>query len=125
MEMLQDMAAPDSFVAEEKDSESAKKIVSTIEVLMELGRQKGFDVEADKDYGAGPIDVVWHIKIHHALRDITCGFIIAKPLAKTLGEAIARGEVRKREDFESKLAGVPRQGSGLSKAYRRGRYARD
>jgi hypothetical protein len=105
MEMLQDMAAaPDSFVAEEKGGESAKKIASTIEVLMELGRQKGFDVEADKDYGAGPIDVVWHIKIHHALRDITCGFIIAKPLAKTLAEAIVRGEVRKREDFESEAS---------------------
>jgi hypothetical protein len=105
MEMLQDMAAaPDSFVAEEKDGKSAKKIASTIEVLMELGRQKGFEVEADKDYGAGPIDVVWHIKIHHALRDITCGFIIAKPLAKTLAEAIARGEVRKREDFESEAS---------------------
>ena len=40
------------------------------------------------------------IKIHPALRDITCGFIIAKPLAKTLSEAVSRGEVRKREDFE-------------------------
>src|SRR5919109_1072593 len=105
MEMLQDMAAPDSFVAEEKDGESAKKIASTIEVLMELGRQKGFDVEADKDYGAGPIDVVWHIKIHHALRDITCGFLIAKPLAKTLGEAIARGEVRKDKEADNQEKG--------------------
>lgn len=35
-----------------------------------------------------------------ALRDITCGFIIAQPLAKPLNEAIARGEVKRREDFE-------------------------
>nr|MDQ3852843.1 hypothetical protein [Thermoproteota archaeon] len=97
--MLQDMAATGS-VLDEKDSDSAKKIASTIEVLMELGRQKGFEVEAGKDYGAGPIDVVWHIKIHPALRDITCGFIIAQPLARTLNEAIARGEVKRREDFE-------------------------
>jgi hypothetical protein len=97
--MLQDMAATGSIV-DENDSDSAKKIASTIEVLMELGRQKGFEVEAGKDYGAGPIDVVWHIKIHPVLRDITCGFIIAQPLAKTLNEAIARGEVRRREDFE-------------------------
>jgi hypothetical protein len=68
---------------------------------MELGRQKGFEVEAGKkDYGAGPIDVVWKIKIHPALRDITCGFIIAQPLAKTLNEAIAKGDVKRREDFE-------------------------
>jgi hypothetical protein len=105
--MLHDMAAGGSFTIEEEekeDSESAKKIASTIEVLMELGRQKGFEVEAGKDYGAGPIDVVWHIKIHPALRDIDCGFIIVKPLAKTLGEAIARGEVRKREDFEDEAS---------------------
>jgi hypothetical protein len=68
---------------------------------MELGRQKGFEVEAGKkDYDAGPIDVVWKIKIHPALRDITCGFIIAQPLAKTLNEAIAKGDVKRREDFE-------------------------
>ena len=92
--------AVNGSVIEETDRDSAKKIASTIDVLMELGRQKGFEVEAGKDYGAGPIDVVWHIKIHPALKDITCGFIIVKPLAKTLTEAVARGEVRKREDFE-------------------------
>ena len=100
MEMLQDMAAEGSIV-EEKDSDSAaKKIASTIQVLMELGRQKGFEVEAGKDYGAGPIDVVWHIATHPALRDLTCGFIVMKPLAETLNEAIAMGEVKRREDFE-------------------------
>lgn len=49
---------------DEKNSDSAKKIVSKIEVLMELGIQKGFEVEAGKDYGVGPIDVVWHMKIY-------------------------------------------------------------
>ncbi len=87
-------------IVDEKDSNGAKKIASMIEVLRELGRQKGFEVEAGKDYGAGPIDVVWHIKIHPALRDITCGFIVTQPLAKTLNEAIARGEVKRQEDFE-------------------------
>jgi hypothetical protein len=71
---------------------------------MELGRQKGFEVEARRDHGAGPIDVVWHIKIHPALRDISCGFIIARPLAKTLNEAVSKGEVRKREDFEDEAS---------------------
>ncbi len=50
--MLQDVAA-DSII-EEEDRDSAKKIASTIEVLIGLGRQKGFEVEAGKDYGAGP-----------------------------------------------------------------------
>jgi hypothetical protein len=97
--MLQHMAAAGCIV-DEKDSDGAKEIASIIEVIMELGRQKGFEVEAGKDYGAGPIDVVWHFKIHPALRDISCGFIIGQPLAKTLNEAIARGEVKRREDFE-------------------------
>jgi hypothetical protein len=67
---------------------------------MELGRQKGLEVEAGKkDYGARPIDVVWHVKIHPALRDVSCGFIVMKPLAETLNEALARGEVKRREDF--------------------------
>src|SRR5215211_4328917 len=122
--MLQDMAAEgSSSVIEEEDSDSAaaKKIASTIQVPMELGRQKGIEVEAGKDYGAGPIDVIWHIKIHPALRDITCGFIIAKPLAKTLSEAVARGEVRKREDFEDDQSWQEYRGkrSCLSKRYRR------
>jgi hypothetical protein len=51
--MLQDMAATGSIM-EEKDSDRAKKIASTIQVLMELGRQKGFEVEAGKkDYVLG------------------------------------------------------------------------
>src|SRR5919109_4086226 len=98
--MLQDMSDMGSIVDEKDRNSAAKKIASTIKVIMKLGRQKGFEVETGKDYGAGPIDVVWHIKIHPAVRDITCGFIIAQPLAKTLNEAIARGEVKRREDFE-------------------------
>ncbi len=100
--MLEDMADTGSLIDEQKKNSNSvdMKIASTIEVLMELGRQKGFEVEAGKDYDAGSIDVVWHIKTHPALRDIPCGFIIAKPLAKTLNEAVAIGEVRKREDFE-------------------------
>jgi hypothetical protein len=91
-----------SSAVEEKERNG--KIAPTIEVLMELGRQKGFEVEARRDHGAGPIDVVWHIKIHPALRDISCGFIIARPLAKTLNEAVSKGEVRKREDFEDEAS---------------------
>jgi hypothetical protein len=41
--MLQDMAATGSLI-DEKDSDSAKKTDSTIKVIMELGRQKGFEV---------------------------------------------------------------------------------
>ncbi len=89
--MLQDMAARGPVIDEKNSDSATKKIASTIEGLKELGRHKGFEVEAGKDYGAGPIDVVWHIATHPALRNLTCGFIVMKPLAETLNEAIARG----------------------------------
>jgi hypothetical protein len=84
--MLEDMAAG-SIIEESKKDDDDGRTASIIDVLIELGRQKGFEVEARRDYGAGPIDVVWHIAIHPALRDITCGFIVMKPLAETLNEA--------------------------------------
>lgn len=99
--MLQDTSTGSAKEKEEeRDMARSGGTAATIQVLMELGRQKGFEVKAGKDYGAGPIDVVWHIAIHPALRDITCGFIIAKSLAETLNEAVARGEVKRRDDFE-------------------------
>lgn len=99
--MLESMADIGSVI---KDSNNAKKIASTIEVLMELGRQKGFDVEAGKDYGTGSIDVVWRIQIHPALRDLACGFIVMKPLAQTLSETVTTREVKRREDFEDEAS---------------------
>lgn len=98
--MLENIADTGSVIENKKDNSNARKVASAIEILMELGRQKGFEVEADIDYGTGPINVVWHITIHPAIRDLTCGFIIMKPLAETLNEAVMMGEVRKREDFE-------------------------
>ncbi len=32
-----------------------------MELLAESGLEKGFEVEEDRDYGAGPIDIVWKI----------------------------------------------------------------
>lgn len=43
--------------------------------LVDSGHEKGFTVEEGKDYGAGPIDVVWKINIHPALPEMKCGFI--------------------------------------------------
>ena len=44
-------------------------------LITELGRTKGFDVEEGKDYGAGEVDVIWRIPVHHGLPEIKCGFI--------------------------------------------------
>lgn len=43
--------------------------------LAGAGEEKGFEIEQNIDYGAGPIDVVWNISIHPALPDIKCGFV--------------------------------------------------
>jgi hypothetical protein len=44
-------------------------------LLVDSGQEKGFAVEEGKDYGAGPIDVVWKISVHPALPEMKCGFI--------------------------------------------------
>jgi hypothetical protein len=47
-----------------------------LDSLIEMGEKKGFEVEHDVDYGAGPINVVWNINVHPALPDIKCGFVV-------------------------------------------------
>jgi len=46
-----------------------------LERLVEAGEEKGFEVEQDVDFGAGPIQVVWNINVHSALPNIRFGFI--------------------------------------------------
>ena len=48
------------------------------ERLIEAGEEKGFEVEQDVDFGAGPIDAVWNINVHPALPNIKCGFVVLK-----------------------------------------------
>src|SRR5215210_3043121 len=49
---------------------------TNLERLIEAGEMKGFEVEQDTDFGAGPIDVVWNINVHPALPNIKFGFIV-------------------------------------------------
>lgn len=43
-----------------------------------MGQERGFKVEQDIDFGAGPIDIVWNINVHPALPNIKCGFVVLK-----------------------------------------------
>jgi hypothetical protein len=43
--------------------------------LVQAGQEKGFKVEQNIDYGAGPIDVVWDINLHSVLPNIKYGFV--------------------------------------------------
>jgi hypothetical protein len=47
-----------------------------LDATIGMGKEKGFEVKQDVDYGSGPINVVWTINIHPALPDIKCGFVV-------------------------------------------------
>jgi hypothetical protein len=47
-----------------------------LERLIEAGEEKGFEVEQNAEYGAGPVDVVWNINVHRALPNVKFGFIV-------------------------------------------------
>src|SRR5919199_2856017 len=51
---------------------------NSLEPLFTIAREKGFGTEENKDYGAGPIDLVWNITTHPALPKIKCGFVILR-----------------------------------------------
>jgi hypothetical protein len=46
--------------------------------LVRMGQEKGFEVEQNKDYGVGIIDLVWNINTYPALPVIKCGFIVLR-----------------------------------------------
>ena len=49
-----------------------------LDPIIHMGEEKGFKVEQDVDFGAGPIDAVWNINVHPALPNIKCGFVVLK-----------------------------------------------
>ncbi|MFL6459178.1 MAG: hypothetical protein ACJ71G_19690 [Nitrososphaeraceae archaeon] len=52
---------------------------SGLDLLINMVKEKGFEIEQqNKDYGAGPIDLVMNIEIHSALPKIKCGFIVLR-----------------------------------------------
>ena len=53
-------------------------VVISLEPLANIAKDKGFEIEQNKDYGAGPIDLVWNIDTHPALTKIKCGFVVLR-----------------------------------------------
>jgi hypothetical protein len=47
-----------------------------LDSIIQTLEEKGFEIEQNKDYGAGTIDLVCKISIHPSLPSINCGFII-------------------------------------------------
>src|SRR5215213_6627969 len=51
---------------------------NALDFLVSMGKEKGFEVEQNQDYGVGIIDVTWNINIHPSLPVIKCGFIVLR-----------------------------------------------
>src|SRR5215217_3106298 len=51
---------------------------ANLDALISIAEERGFEVEENKDVGAGLIDVVFKINIHPSLPSINCGFIVLK-----------------------------------------------
>jgi hypothetical protein len=57
---------------------NTKKEHANLDALISLAEERGFEIEENKDIGAGPVDVVFKINIHPSLPSINCGFIVLK-----------------------------------------------
>jgi hypothetical protein len=87
-----------------------------LERLVEAGEEKGFEVEQDVDYGAGPVDVVWNINVHRALPNVKFGFIVLG------GEEEQQGGSKDTDDNQLSLRKIEEATfrgirSGLDKVY--------
>jgi hypothetical protein len=87
-----------------------------LERLIEAGEEKGFEVEQDVDFGAGPVDVVWNINVHRALPNVKFGFIVLG------GEEEQQGGSKDTDDNQLSLRKIEEASfrgirSGLDKVY--------
>jgi hypothetical protein len=64
--------------AEVQDQSSNRNQEIDLDRLLEALEGNGFEVEENKDSGAGPIDLVCKIPVHHSLPPISCGFIVLR-----------------------------------------------
>jgi hypothetical protein len=62
----------------EREINQSKEENANLDTLIRLAEERGFEVEENKDVGAGLIDVVFKINIHPSLPAINCGFIVLK-----------------------------------------------
>jgi hypothetical protein len=51
---------------------------ANLDALISLAEERGFEIEQNKDTGAGPVDLVFKINIHPSLPSLNCGFIVLK-----------------------------------------------
>jgi hypothetical protein len=86
-----------------------------LDKLVQAGKEKGFEIEQNVDYGAGPVDVVWNMNLHSALPNIKFGFV-------KLGAEEGQGASQDTEDTQLSLRKIEEAAfrgirSGLDKVY--------
>jgi hypothetical protein len=82
--------------------------------LVQAGEEKGFKVEQNVDYGAGPIDVVWDINLHSALPNIKCGFVTLGAEKEGGNQDTEDNQLSLRKIEEAAFRGIR---SGLDRVY--------
>lgn len=85
-----------------------------LERLIGTGEEKGFEVEQDVDYGAGPVGIVWNINVHPALPNIKCGFIVLGAEEEGGNQDTEDNQLSLRKIEEAAFRGIR---SGLDKVY--------
>src|SRR5215217_8380078 len=111
------MARSETTIEREKEKESQIRDDTNngnqIDSLINIAREKGFEIEENKDYGAGPIDLVWNITIHPALPKIKCGFVILRADEKGAKDS-QDNQYSLRKIQEAAMRGIR---SGMDKTY--------
>src|SRR5215213_3360509 len=109
-----------SSAAKEKEegvqaNNSSSSTSNALDFLVSMGKEKGFEVEQNQDYGVGLIDVIWNINTHPSLPVIKCGFIVLRSEEEGGGDKDWEDNqfsIRKIE--EAAMCGIR---SGMDKVY--------
>ena len=99
---------------DQKTNSNNNDVVVSLEPLLNIAKKKGFEIEQNKDFGFGPIDMVWTIDIHPALPKIKCGFVIPRTGETSGYEDTQDREFSLRKIEEAALRGIR---SGMDKTY--------
>src|SRR5215216_5410119 len=86
---------------------------ANLDALISIAEERGFEVEENKDIGAGPVDVVFKINIHPSLPAINCGFIVLKSEERG-SKDYEDNQLSLRKIQEAIMRGIR---SGLDKVY--------
>src|ERR671931_1210500 len=108
------MARSKTAIEPEKGNQAQIRNTIGLDSLINIGREKGFGIEQNKDYGAGPIDLIWNITTHPALPRIKCGFVVLRAEEGSGTKDWQDNEYSLRKVQEAVIRGIR---SGMDKTY--------